>query len=152
SGPWAHFLYRQRRAEFTPTALWSDLTPLEWLIRKMEQNLHMQTATWLVSREVTEAAGRWNNQLLGDDDGEYFCRVLLQSSGVKFVPEAKVFYRASGAASLSYVGHSDRKLEAHFHSMQLHVDYIRSLEDSARVRAACLTYLQNWLPLFYPER
>lgn len=36
--------------------------------------------------------------------------------------------------------------------MQLHVKYIRSLEDSERVRAACLTYLQNWLINFYPER
>jgi glycosyltransferase involved in cell wall biosynthesis len=152
SGPWAHFLYRQRRAEFSATALWNDLTPLEWLLRKMEQNLHMQTATWLVSREVTEAAGPWNTQLLVDDDGEYFCRVLLQSCGVKFVPDAKVFYRASGAGSLSYIGGSSGKIEAQFHSMQLHIDYVRSLEDSARVRAACVAYLQTWLVYFYPER
>ena len=32
----------------------------------------MQTATWLVSRELTEAAGPWDTRLLGDDDGEYF--------------------------------------------------------------------------------
>jgi glycosyltransferase involved in cell wall biosynthesis len=152
SGPWGYFLYRSSRADFVPTALWCDLTPLEWLLRKMEQNLHMQTATWLVSREVTAGAGPWNTQLLGDDDGEYFCRVLLQSDGVKFVPEAKVFYRASGATSLSYIGRSSRKIEAHFHSMRLHIDYIRSLEDNPRVRAACVTYLQNWLIDFYPER
>src|SRR5258708_34235649 len=36
--------------------------------------------------------------------------------------------------------------------MQLHVKYIRSLEDSDRVRAACITYLENWLTNFYPER
>ena len=36
--------------------------------------------------------------------------------------------------------------------MQLHMKYIRSLEDSDRVRAACMTYLQNWLLYFYPER
>ena len=112
----------------------------------------MQTATWLVSREVTSAAGLWNTQLLGDDDGEYFCRVLLQSSGVKFVPEAKVFYRAAGASSLSYIGRSSLKIEAHFRSMQLHIGYIRSLEDSPRVRKACVNYLQTWLVDFYPER
>ncbi len=94
SGPWAYFLYRHRQAKFCPTSLWEDLAPLEWLLRKMEQGLHMQTATWLVSREVSEVAGPWNSQLLGDDDGEYFCRVLLKSVGVKFVPEAKV-YRSS---------------------------------------------------------
>jgi hypothetical protein len=36
--------------------------------------------------------------------------------------------------------------------MKLHVQYLRSLEDSERVRKACLTYLQNWHHSFYPER
>ncbi len=152
SSAWGRFLYRYYRAKFDPTALWCDLSPAEWLLRKMGQNLHMQTATWLVSRELTEAAGPWNTQLLGDDDGEYFCRVLLQSEGVRFVPEAKVYYRASGAGSLSYVGRSDKKREAQWRSMELHIGYLRSLEDTPRVRAACVSYLQNWLGYFHPER
>jgi glycosyltransferase involved in cell wall biosynthesis len=152
SSEWGRFLYRCHRASFVPTALWCDLSPVEWLLRKMGQNLHMQTATWLVSRELTEAAGPWNTQLLVDDDGEYFCRVLLQSEGVRFVREAKVYYRASGAGSLSYVGRSDRKREAQWRSMELHIGYLRSLEDSPRVRAACVKYLQNWFLCFYPER
>ena len=36
--------------------------------------------------------------------------------------------------------------------MQLHIRYLRSLEDSKRVRTACLMYLQNCLVYFYPER
>jgi glycosyltransferase involved in cell wall biosynthesis len=151
SSAWGRFLYRYRRAEFIPTALWNDLPPVEWLLRKMGQNLHMQTATWLVSRQLTEAAGPWNTTLLGDDDGEYFCRVLLASDGVRFVPGARVFYRASGSASLSYVGRSARKVEAQWRSMQLHISYLRSLEESERVRGACVQYLENWLPIFYPE-
>ena len=152
SSAWGQFLYRYYRASFVPTPLWSDLSPTEWLLRKMGQNLHMQTATWLVSRELTTAAGPWNTQLLGDDDGEYFCRVLLQSNGVRFVPEAKVYYRASGSSSLSYIGRSNKKREAQWRSMELHINYLRSLEDSARVRSACVKYLHNWLIFFYPER
>jgi glycosyltransferase involved in cell wall biosynthesis len=152
SGSWGRFMYRQSHTQFSPTALWCDLSPAEWLVRKMGQNLFMQTATWLVSREMTEAAGPWDTQLLGDDDGEYFCRVLLQSRGIHFVPESKVYYRASGASSLSYIGHSERKMVAQLRSMQLHVRYLLSLEDSERSRAACATYLQNWSVFFYPER
>jgi len=152
SSAWGQFMYRYNRAAFVPTALWNDLSPVEWLLRKMSQNLHMQTATWLVSRELTEAAGPWNTSLLGDDDGEYFCRVLLQSDGVRFVPEARVYYRACGAGSLSYIGRSDRKREAQWRSMELHIGYLQSLESSSRVRAACVNYLQNWLVFFYPER
>jgi glycosyltransferase involved in cell wall biosynthesis len=140
SAGWGQFLYRYNHTAFVPTALWNDLTPAEWLIQKMGQNLHMQTATWLVSRELTEAAGPWNVNLAYDDDGEYFCRVLLQSDGVKFV------------GSLSYVGNSDAKRDGLWQSMQLHIQYLRSLEDSPRARAACVQYLQNWLIFFFPER
>jgi glycosyltransferase involved in cell wall biosynthesis len=152
SSEWGYFAHRIDRAKFCPTSLWCDLPPLEWLIRKMGEDLHMQTATWLVSRELTEAAGLWDNRLFNDNDGEYFCRVLLASNGVRFVPGSKVLYRMTSSRRLSYIGQSDRKKDARFLSMQLHIKYIRSLEDSDRVRAACLTYLQNWLLTFYPER
>jgi hypothetical protein len=145
-------MYRYYRAKFIPSALWDNLSPVEWLARKMGQNLYMQTASWLVSRELAEAAGPWDTRLLGDDDGEYFCRVLLASDGVRFVPESKVYYRLSGSSSLSYVGHSDKKQEAQMCSMKLHIGYLRSLEDSERTRAACVTYIQNWLVCFYPSR
>ena len=151
SSGWGRFMYRYDRAKFVPTPLWCDLSPVEWLMRKMGENLHMQTATWLVSRELTEAAGPWNTKLLGDDDGEYFCRILLASEGVRFVPESRVYYRAA-PNSLSYIGQSDKKREAQWHSMQLHIGYIRSLEDSDKVHAACVKYLQNWMVFFYPER
>jgi hypothetical protein len=90
--------------------------------------------------------------LLGDDDGEFFTRVLLASHGVKFVSQGKVYYRTSGASSLSYIGGSDKKREAQLLSMKLTISYLRSLEDSPRSRAACVTYLQNWVVFFYPER
>ncbi len=152
SGPWGKFMYRYYRTKFVRNPLWCDLSPVEWLLRKMQFNTYMQTASWLVSRELAEAAGPWNTALLGDDDGEYFCRVLLASNGVRFVPEAKVYYRTSGTSSLSYIGHSDKKMVAQWRSMELHIRYIRSLEDSQRVRDACVTYLQNWLFFFYPHR
>ena len=152
SGSWGNFMYRYHRTRFIPSALWCDLSPVEWLVRKMGQNLYMQTASWLVSRELVEAAGPWDTRLLGDDDGEFFCRVLLASEGVRFVPEAKVYYRSSGTSSLSYIGHSDKKRVAQMCSMKLHIKYLRSLEDSKRTRAACVKYLQNWLIFFYPER
>jgi glycosyltransferase involved in cell wall biosynthesis len=149
---WGYFAYRTERAEFCPTSLWCNLSPVEWLLRKMAENLHMQTATWLVSRELTEAGGVWDTRLSNDGDGEYFCRVLLASDGVRFVPGSRVFYRMTPPSRVSYIGRSDKKKDARLLSMQLHVKYLLSLENSERVRAACVTYLQNWLIVFYPER
>jgi glycosyltransferase involved in cell wall biosynthesis len=152
SSPWAFFNYRPHRARFVPTSLWQDLTPVEWLLRKMGENLHMQTATWLTSRELSEAAGPWDTRLISDDDGEYFCRVLLASERTFFVPEARVFYRRTSTSRWSFVGTSDKKKNALLLSMKLHIQYLRSLEESERVRKACLIYLQTWFEYFYPER
>lgn len=151
SSAWGRFLYRYYRAKFIPNALWRDLSPTEWLLIKLGQHLYMLNSTWLVSRELTVAAGPWDTRLAVDNDGEYFCRVLLQCDGIRFVPEAKVYYRSPGSKNVSYVGYSRRKIESRFRSVQLHINYLRSLEDSERVRAACVRYLQTYLIYFYPE-
>jgi glycosyltransferase involved in cell wall biosynthesis len=152
SSPWAPFYYRIQGARFIHNSLCQDLSPVEWLLRKMGENLHMQTATWLTSRELAEAAGPWDTRLHVDDDGEYFCRVIMASEGSRFVPKARTFYRMTSSNRLSHVGKSDKKKDALLLSMKLHIRYLRSLEESERVRKACLTYLQNWYDNFYPER
>jgi len=152
SSCWGYFMYRPAKAKFIPSPLWCDLSPVEWLIRKMAQNLHMPPATWLVSRELSQAAGPWDSRLSFDDDGEYFCRAILASDGIRFVPGARAFYRSSGSGSLSDFDESEEKLASLFLSMQLHVRHIRSLEESERVRAACLSYLQRRFFRFYPEQ
>jgi glycosyltransferase involved in cell wall biosynthesis len=148
---WGRFYYKTSEARFIPSALWCDLTPAEWLLRKIGQNLHMPPATWLVSRELTLAAGPWDARLSLDDDGEYFCRVILASEGIRFAPGARVFYRISGFSSLSTFDYSEKKLASQLLSTQLHVQYIRSLEESERVRNACLDYLQRRFSRLYPE-
>ena len=125
---------------------------MEWLLRKMGQNLHMQPASWLVSRELTETAGPWDTRLTLDDDGEYFCRVILASEGTRFIWGARSYYRRSGFQSLSNVDGSNKKFDSQFLSMRLHIGYLRSLEDSELARATCVRYLETWLPCFYPER
>lgn len=152
SGAWGSFRYRVDRTEFVPTALWTDLAPVEWLLLKMANNLSIQPDAWLVSRELTEAAGPWNERLFRDNDGEYFSRVVRACEFVKFVPRAKSYYRFAGFSSISHIGRSNKKLDSLFLSLQLHIRYLRSLEDSVRTRAACVQYLQIWQIEFYPFR
>ncbi len=78
------------KRKFIPTPLRADLAPIEWLTRKREEKLHMQAATWLASRELTEAAGLWDSRLLEGDDGEYFFRVIHASNGIRFVPQSRI--------------------------------------------------------------
>ena len=152
SSAWGSFVHRPWRSRFQPTALWSDLTPKEWLLRKMGLNIFMQTATWLVSRELSESAGEWDERLIGDDDGEYFARVLLNSKAIKFVPQAKVFYRVLRPGSRSCIEDSAEGIKAHWLSMQLQINYVRSLGDDKRARDVCRQFLRNSVMYFYPEK
>lgn len=152
SSPWAPFYFRSRNAQWVRNSLWQDLSPVEWLLRKFNEAIHMQNATWLVSRELAEAAGPWDTRLNYDQDGEFFARVLLASDGTRFVPGTGIYYRSSGSNSISFIGSSNQKKESLLLSMKLHMQYLRSLEDSERVRNACLVYMQNWFHCFYPSR
>ena len=152
SGPRGYFYYSTTRAWFPRTCLWEDLTPVEWLLRSMGQNLPMQNSTWLVSRELAEAAGPWDETLWYDQDGDYYSRVLAASVGTRFVAEARMFHRIIGTRQMSHVGTSDRKRESLLRSLKMHVQLLRSLEESERVRKACLAYMQTWYGHFYLDR
>jgi glycosyltransferase involved in cell wall biosynthesis len=53
----------------------------------------IQPNAFLVSKEIIKKAGNWNEELSLDDDGEFFCRVMLQCEQIVYLPEAMNFYR-----------------------------------------------------------
>lgn len=151
SGPWGHFFFHPDKVEYRRDSLWCDLSPVEWMIRKLSENVFMTNSAWLVSRKLTEEAGPWDERLHKDQDGEYFARVMAASHAVRFVPDAWMYYRRSSADSTSIIGGSPRKLESQFLSMKLQMQYLRDIEESERVREACLAFLQTWYFHFFPE-
>lgn len=53
----------------------------------------VQTSAWLTPRAVIEKAGLWDETLSKDQDGEYFCRVVMASEGICYAPEVLNYYR-----------------------------------------------------------
>lgn len=151
SSAWGRFMYRPRKAKFVPTSLWCDLSPIEWILRHLEQNVFIQPAAWLVSRELAEIAGPWDTRLTNNDDGEYACRTVLASDSVRFVPEARTYYRTLIGSSLSN-NRSAKKLESMWLSVELIVGHLWKRDKSPRAKEACLKYLGDVLIFFYPER
>jgi glycosyltransferase involved in cell wall biosynthesis len=147
------FFFSSNRARFRPTALWRDLDSVDWITTKFNENVWLNPTSWLVSRRLSELAGPWDHRLStsGDDDGEYICRVVAAGEGVRFVRDAKAYYRIGNLGSLNW-SRSDESLRALFPSLQLSIDHLLRLENSERTRSACRTLLQNWLSVFYPER
>ena len=142
------FYVSPKRAKFKPTSLWRDLPPSDWLCTKFKENLWMNPAVWLVSRELTDLAGPWDERLSLDDDGEYFCRMIRFSKKIKFVERAKVFYRQWDPGSLSRLK-SDRACNSLLLSLKLCTKYLLDLEDSERTRRACSQLIQTWASYFY---
>jgi glycosyltransferase involved in cell wall biosynthesis len=151
SSSFGRFFYCYQRAKFVKNSLWQDLTPLDYFLLKFTENIWLQPGVWLVSRKLTEMAGPYYELRSPDDDGEYFCRVVANCEKIKFVPEAKAYWRVGNLGSLSQA-RSDEALEALFISISRSIDHLISLEDNERTRAASLKYLQNRLCYFYPDK
>jgi glycosyltransferase involved in cell wall biosynthesis len=75
---------------------YSSTEPLTFLL-----NLYGQNGTggmipihsWFCSRSLLQTAGDWNEGLTVDDDGEYFCRVVLSAERLIFTPQVNAYYR-----------------------------------------------------------
>lgn len=149
---WGTFYFRTEKAKFAPDALWKDMGPIEWITTKFSENVWMNPAVWLVSRGLTDAAGPWDTRLAtsGDDDGEYLCRVVAASDQVKFVSDARCYYRIGSVGSLNWnMERSEKSLKALILSLSLSIEHLLRLEDSDRTRTASLKYLEAFLPSFY---
>jgi glycosyltransferase involved in cell wall biosynthesis len=151
AGAFGTFYYRTEGASFVRTSLWRTLSPLEYFLTRFNDNVYFQTDAWLVSRELTTLAGPWTDFHSPDDDGEYFCRVVRNSTNVTFVEGARSYYRVANYGGVSQ-GRSPEAQTALFESKAKCIGYLLSLEDSARTRAAAVRLLEDWLPSFYPGR
>jgi len=151
SSSFALFYWRWAKAKFCPTPLWQDLTPIEYMVRHLSEGYWMNPAVWLVSRSLTEKAGSWNEKLSLNDDGEYFCRAVYLSENIKFVRQARCYYRMSNFNQLSRA-RSESACESLILSLRLCIQYLRVLEDSERTRKASLACLQSYMGYIYPEK
>jgi glycosyltransferase involved in cell wall biosynthesis len=150
SGEWARFYKLPSEAVFMPQPLWSDMLPVEWLVTAWEENLMMPDASWLVPRCMADLAGSWNENLSLNDDGEYFCRVILASQEVKFCVGAKSYYRSGNPNSVS-ASQSRKAWKSAFLALELCTDNLLSKENSDRTRHACTTVLQRNIYAVYPR-
>lgn len=154
SGAFGEFYAAPADATFVPGPLWQDLDPVEFLLRRFTLNAWMCPAVWLVSRRLSDLAGGWDERLSLDDDGEYFARIASKSSGLRFVPESRVYYRRGNVGSLSRAV-SDHACESLLLSLDLCIQHLRSMEDSERSRAAGVALMQNFIDrtdCFLPDR
>jgi glycosyltransferase involved in cell wall biosynthesis len=149
SGAWARFTSDPASARFEQEAIWSDLAAVDWLVSSWSGGGMMHGAAWLVPRAVAERAGSWGEDLSLVNDFDYFARVLLQSSGVKFCSEARTYYRSGLSGSLSDQK-SPRAWRSAFDSFTRGTSALLAREDSPRTRRAAAITFQSFAFGAYP--
>ncbi|OCQ94479.1 glycosyl transferase family 2 [Nostoc sp. MBR 210] len=150
SGAWARFYNTPSEALFKPQPLWTDMSPVEWLICAWEGNWMMHPAAWLIPRKIFEATGFWNESLSLYDDGEYFCRALLASKQIKFCQRAKTYYRCGNTNSLSG-SKSPKAWKSAFFSLELATTNLLAMENSPRTKHASAMCFQRFIYNAYPD-
>lgn len=103
------------------TRKWDD--PIEFIRRLFDkQDDHAETGgmiqpnAWLTPNELIKKAGKWNERLSNDDDGEFFTRVLIECKGICFSENGKNYYRKF-SNSCSHLNLSRQLTENGFKSM-----------------------------------
>jgi glycosyltransferase involved in cell wall biosynthesis len=150
SGKWGRFWQSPTQAKFIPEPVWNDMSAIDWLICSWEGGGMMHPTAWLVPRVIVETAGYWNESLSLNDDGEYFCRVLIASKGVKFCSEAKSYYRSGISNSLSSQN-TRIAIESAYQSIKLCSNYLLAIENSPRTCYACAAAFQRFIYSTYPD-
>jgi glycosyltransferase involved in cell wall biosynthesis len=83
----------------------------------------IQPNAWLTPIDVIRKAGAWNEQLSVDDDGEFFCRAILASEGIRFSDTVNYYRKHSDYKSLSALK-SPKGLESSLLAVDLKYDHL----------------------------
>jgi glycosyltransferase involved in cell wall biosynthesis len=108
------------------TGLWGGL----------EHDAAMVTVhSWLTPRHIIEKAGPWNEGLSVDDDGEYFCRVILNSKGVIKSAGTSYYRKYKHQKSLSAKKNSD-SINQQLKAIDLKYANVKSLASNPSINKA----------------
>ena len=146
---WGRFATDPAEAEFVDDTVYRDFLPIDFLVLGGEGSHMMHPSAWLTPRTVAVRAGPWDESLTLNDDGEYFCRVLLASPGVAFTLGARSYYRSGLPGSLSQ-RRDERSRRSQFRSIELIEKHLLAAENSPRTRRARAGYYQRFLYDFFP--
>ena len=150
SAAWARFQTLPSEAAFCAEPVWRDLAPDKFLISSWLGGGMMPNFAWLTPRETIAKAGPWNERLSLNDDGEFFCRVVLASSQVVFCDDARGYYRTASDSTLSR--RRDRAaLASAFEAIELSCRHLLADGKTPEAARACATQYQRFLFDAYPD-
>ena len=141
--PWSMFHDDGQILPPDPRVYWHDYPDgLSLLIDIWYHGGFFPPHAWLVPRALIDRVGGWDETLTGDDDGEFFGRVLVQAGEVLFCDTTRVLYRdpPEGAVSRNRSHKSALSFYAAFEQV---AELIRARRDDSGARKACLSRVRK---------
>lgn len=128
--------------------------PLNWLIELLGGDGRggmVHPGAWLVPRIVADAAGLWVKMPPLDDDGEYFARVVLASTGIRRAKSGISYYRKQRSGNNLTGGRSEQHYWSILRSTDLKAQTIFARTDEPRAKRALARCYTECAFLAYPD-
>lgn len=129
----------KRKSTVDDLYLYNTDDPIEFLVRLYGgygEGGMIQPNAYISPRSVIERAGIWEEFYSPDDDGEYFCRVVLASSGIRFSNQGINYYRKHINGNNLSKRNSRLALEGILRSLDLKAKYLLQKTNSERAKFA----------------
>lgn len=139
---WGRFRTDVGAAHFKPSPLWRDFDSRSYLKLTCRRGGVAFPHSWLVPRTLIDEVGEFNEQIRVTEDVEFFSRVVLASSGIRFEAEGCCFYRCFHATTLSKL-RNRMSSESLLLSAECVERNVLSKDSSAEMRRACADNYQN---------
>jgi glycosyltransferase involved in cell wall biosynthesis len=153
SSKWGRF-YNDDLSSFTlnPQSVWRDMPADEWLIEAWKKGQPMmQSALWLIPRDILQVSGLWDEELSLINDLDFFTRVLVNCKEVLFEPEAVLYYRSGLSQSLS--GTKTRKgIESAYRSIEKATRALLQKCNTKAAQLSCANIWQSFIYDIYPQQ
>jgi glycosyltransferase involved in cell wall biosynthesis len=132
----------------------TSISAHDWLLRWWTLHLEVTPLAWLISRELVQTTGPWEERYLSRlDDFEYITRLLLAADNVILTPNARAFFRTmvSGSMSSNEQNQSIRAFQGQAVALNLCCDHLLTADRSLPARTACAALLMRFAYEVYPK-
>jgi len=148
---WVIFKDDISRCSRLPYGVFVDFeSGLDLLLRFWNYQEMMAISSWLTNRSLIEKAGLWDETLTINQDGEFFCRVLVSAKKIIYESKGKVFYRQPEEGNVSQQK-SFKAAESLLDSYCSYEKNVFKVERSERVKKSLKKVYQKFLYDIYPE-
>ncbi len=110
----------------------------------------IQPNAWLTPKTLIAKAGLWNEMRNPDDDGEFFCRVILAGKGIKYAHEGINFYRKFNDKNSLSAQKNYEACKSILQSTQLKAKYLTAKSDSQQLKTVLSRLFWENAFHFYP--